>query len=285
MVQFTRRRAATVILILMSCAAVAVIGEVLLRAQQQMLFTVTSPAEGQVFRPGDSIEVRIDPSPAVTLEWISIWSPLGFVGSSDASQPISLKAPDKLGSLKMLIIGGPNVDEVGSQAVERTIVIESDSVDSITVSPIGTELVAPGTGGPFGKLTQERIFVTGYIGGQVVDMSRSSTVTFASTNTRVATVDAAGLVRSVAPGLAEVVATHGTAKAVTQVLVNVFELQGDLDGDSDVDQADINLIVAARNSQATGAGDPRDTTNDGMIDALDSRALVNLCSRPRCVTN
>jgi hypothetical protein len=59
---------------------------------------------------------------------------------------------------------------------------------------------------------------------------------------------------------------------------------GDLDGDGDVDMNDLNNIMAARNTPATGPDDPRDLDGDGMITGLDARKLVLMCTRPRCAT-
>lgn len=67
------------------------------------------------------------------------------------------------------------------------------------------------------------------------------------------------------------------------VLVTVPKL-GDIDRDDDVDSDDLNLILAARNTPANGPNDLRDLNGDGKIDALDSRKLVTLCTRPRCAT-
>jgi len=50
----------------------------------------------------------------------------------------------------------------------------------------------------------------------------------------------------------------------------------------DVDRDDLNIILAARNTPASGPDDPRDLDGDGMITALDARKLVTLCTRPRC---
>jgi hypothetical protein len=57
---------------------------------------------------------------------------------------------------------------------------------------------------------------------------------------------------------------------------------GDVDGDRDVDQADINLITAARNRVASGANDPMDLNRDGIVNVLDSRKATLLCTRARC---
>ena len=57
-------------------------------------------------------------------------------------------------------------------------------------------------------------------------------------------------------------------------------LPGDLDQDGDVDSDDIGLILAARNTLASGPNDPRDLTRDGRIDGLDARS--SRPSAPAC---
>jgi hypothetical protein len=61
-------------------------------------------------------------------------------------------------------------------------------------------------------------------------------------------------------------------------------ITGDIDGDCDVDMDDMNIIMAARNTQADGDDDPRDLDGDGTITANDARQLSLLCTRPRCTT-
>ena len=57
---------------------------------------------------------------------------------------------------------------------------------------------------------------------------------------------------------------------------------GDIDGDKDVDQLDINLVNAAKNKPANGPTDPRDLDHNGVINLLDARKQTLLCTRPRC---
>ncbi|WP_426991118.1 hypothetical protein [Methylomonas sp. CM2] len=57
---------------------------------------------------------------------------------------------------------------------------------------------------------------------------------------------------------------------------------GDQDSDRDVDLLDLNILLAARNKPASGAGDPRDLDHNGTINVLDSRKLALLCTRPQC---
>lgn len=69
----------------------------------------------------------------------------------------------------------------------------------------------------------------------------------------------------------------------SSVTITVPKL-GDVDGDGDVDNNDLNLILAARNTRANGPNDLRDLDGDGTITALDARKLTTLCTRLRCAT-
>ncbi|MDD2761101.1 MAG: hypothetical protein PHH11_12510 [Methylomonas sp.] len=61
-----------------------------------------------------------------------------------------------------------------------------------------------------------------------------------------------------------------------------INVPGDIDGDRDVDQLDVNLVLAAKNKPASGSDDPRDLDHNGIINLLDSRKQALLCTRPRC---
>lgn len=67
-------------------------------------------------------------------------------------------------------------------------------------------------------------------------------------------------------------------------LVVGLKLVQDLDGDGDVDNDDIAIVTAARNT-VPGANDQRDINRDGLINANDVRALTLQCTRSRCATN
>jgi hypothetical protein len=58
-------------------------------------------------------------------------------------------------------------------------------------------------------------------------------------------------------------------------------IEGDLNGDSDVDRDDLTIILSYRNDDASYCPEC-DMDHDGVITALDARKLVMLCTRPRC---
>lgn len=56
----------------------------------------------------------------------------------------------------------------------------------------------------------------------------------------------------------------------------------DADRDGDIDQSDLALISRARGQRATGADDPRDSDNDGLITPNDVKRCIPLCTRANC---
>ncbi len=64
------------------------------------------------------------------------------------------------------------------------------------------------------------------------------------------------------------------------------DVEGDLDGDGDVDRDDIMVVIGERNVavEESECGAPCDLDGDGVITVLDGRKLVLLCTRPGCAT-
>ncbi|MGE0825951.1 MAG: choice-of-anchor Q domain-containing protein [Candidatus Binatia bacterium] len=75
---------------------------------------------------------------------------------------------------------------------------------------------------------------------------------------------------------------NGDSLAVCDIGAFEVGVPGDLDLDGDVDRADVQQVLVARNTDATGVDDPRDLDGDGRITVLDARKLVLQCTHLRC---
>ncbi|MEL7356414.1 MAG: SBBP repeat-containing protein [Cyanobacteria bacterium J06560_6] len=62
------------------------------------------------------------------------------------------------------------------------------------------------------------------------------------------------------------------------------DIEGDFDGDTDVDFDDLGFITAALNQTAAASADPRDLDGDGRITVLDARKLTLLFRGPQDIT-
>lgn len=252
------------------------------QTQSTPLFTVNSPTNGQVFHPGDKVTFIVTPRANVTLGGLRVISRIGDESREPAS-PIQFQIPTSTesGPLMFMVLGATNTE---AAKFKRTIAIEPVvAATQISASPSIVVLAIPGSSQTFTGLGDDRIAVDGIFGdGTRADVSSLPDCRFTSSNLRVATVADGGIVTAVAPGVATITVIYQRLTATVTVKVNVFPLRGDLDGDGDVDQDDINFLMKALNTPATGLGDPRDLNGDNKIDALDARVLTTLCSRIHC---
>lgn len=240
---------------------------------------IVSPAANAVVTPGQTILVTIEPGTGIALQRASAWT---VPESSDVPQiadqvpfQVAVRIPeDHIGPITLRAVARDQNGNLYETAIR--LMVEAPGVpQTISVEP--QEILLSRLG--------DSAFIS--VAGAFPDgMRRNITQSslFISTNVKVATVNSNGQVQAVAPGISTInVSYAGLSKAIPAKVL-VFDLRGDLDGDNDVDQDDLNVILRALNTQSTGPGDPRDLNNDGKVDALDSRILVNLCSRARCAT-
>jgi hypothetical protein len=243
---------------------------------QSPLFTVVSPVEGQEVSAGSSVQLVLSPAPAVSLNDVEVWSPIGSYIQHTAS-PITIGIPNnRLGPVKLLIVGKSSDGSV--LEINRTIKIDTFiTLNAIRVNPAVARLVAPGSS--TNGISETRLSISGiYEDGIIRDISRLPQAVVASDNPTVATVDSTGFVKAHAPGQASVSVAVGSIIGNSRILVNIFELQGDLNGDGRVDQNDLKAMLAALNTKASGPGDPRDLNSDGSIDNVDVTLLQSTCS-------
>jgi hypothetical protein len=233
--------------------------------------TVTSPANGTVYAPGSTINVT------------AAVSGKSIVAVAATAQGMATSNYLLTGPYSMTLavpadaIGPKNLFAIGVIANNTAIFSPMVTVDiEPTATPVSIafdqSLVAFGYVG-----LQQRVGVTAtFSDGSVLDLSKSTRITFTSGNTSVVSVDPTGLMTSLAPGNTSIKASYGTLTATLQT-AGPTVVKGDLNGDGLVTLDDLLLLETFVGSTPTGANDARDLNGDGKIDNLDVELLLAHC--------
>lgn len=242
---------------------------------------ITGPTAGTVIVGGQILTVSIDVVNGIGLRalWADIVPGPFNIPQPATTAPYSFPITVPLDRVGIVHLRASAIDNSGN--------LLQDSVDINIKPPAHLQLV---------KVFPEEILFSGagetdyltlagsYSDGFVRELSGVPLIVYTSDNQNVITVGASGKVIAIAPGVTTLhISVSGFSLAVPGSVAK-FELVGDLNGDGQVDQDDLNILLAALNRPATGPGDPRDLDGDGKITALDARKLVMLCTRARCAT-
>lgn len=249
----------------------------------QSTLTIQSPAAGTIVSPGQSVTISVSVGPPgvsrdVALVGEIFPEPAVKSGSGVLTFDVTVPQLKRMGKTVITAIDITSPPPASGGRVTSPSwflnVEQPDSPTQVTIDPvqIGFRFV----GG-------ERYFtVAGKFLGGAVDLSRSARVTFRSSDLRIATVSADGLVTAVGAGRARIDVLYAGAVLAGIPVTISGTIRGDLDGDTDVDQADLNILRAWLNRQSSGSGDARDLNGDGKIDDVDLQIMTTLCSRPSC---
>jgi hypothetical protein len=245
---------------------------------------ISSPLPNSSVVAGQTISVTIQPGQGTSLNQATAWFPSTAVPQVVTTPPFTISVSVPTGVSGPVILTGAAIDTVGNrlQATVQVTVVPASLPASIRVDQNSILFSQSGDSRTIGV-------VGTFPDGSKVDMTADPRISYISSNPLVAKIIGVGGVQAVAPGISTISVTFngGAGSVLTKrvtVSVGVFEARGDLNGDGMVDQTDVNILLRALNTEATGPGDPRDLNGDGKIDALDSRLMVNLCTRPRCAT-
>ncbi len=183
---------------------------------------ITSPANGTVVNPGQTITVVVTPSAGQTLAQASIVGadPIGL--TQPVSGPpftFSITVPPGT-SIRKYALTAWAIDGQGQTVVSVPISISVES----SVSP--NALVAQVPRLYFETQGQQlSIAITGkFPDGSFTDVTESSNLSFTSSDASVATVDASGVVTAVGTGSTSIVATYGPPSSGVQVSIPVTVL-------------------------------------------------------------
>ena len=221
-----------------------------------------NPAGGASVAPGTAVDLVVSAGPAPVLV-------PDVTGQDQASAEADLIAAG-------LAVG--NVTTASSDTVPAGDVISQNPAGGASVAP-GTAVDLVVSAGPAPVLVPD---VTGQDQASAeADLIAAGLAVGNVTTASSDTVPAGDVISqnpaggaSVAPGTAiDLVVSSGPAA-----------VEGDLDGDGDVDRDDVAIVLTGRGQPASGPDDPRDVTGDGLITVGDARALVLMCTRPNCAT-
>jgi hypothetical protein len=175
--------------------------------QVQPALQIGSPAEGSLVNPGQNVSVTVTSPAGVPFTQVFVVgeNPIGFSAIANAvpaqlivSVPVGLAPRPYLLTAWGVTAQG---DLVGSQAVAFD-VERPDSPTQITPEPRTIAFESQGEQLPI------RIWGT-FADGSYLDLTDSSSMAYASSNTGVATVDATGIATAIGAGSASVTATYG----------------------------------------------------------------------------
>jgi hypothetical protein len=241
----------------------------LVNAQQVI---ITSPANGSTYSPGATINVTASVTGPV----------LGVkVGAEDMGMSAyQFTAPYSLSlTVPSGVVGPRNLIAVGLIANETAVFSPPVSVDIEPSTPptainFQQSLVAFGYVGQ-----QQKVGVTAtFAHGSTLDVTTSTLISFISADPAKVSVDATGLMTSLAPGNTTIKVTWGNLTSTLRTM-GPSGVKGDLDGDGIVTVQDLLLLEAMVGDTPTGPDDARDINRDGKINNLDVEALLTLCGK------
>ncbi len=167
-------------------------------AQSQPLLQITSPPDGTIVAPGQTITVVVTPAPGVNFILVGILGEHPIGSDQVLSAPpfqFSLTIPTKIsaGRYKIFAFGATAPGKGGQSATISLDVEPSLTITKIRVEPATVTFESAGDRMPLA------VFGT-FSDGSTMEITRSSRTTYSSNDTRVATVSSTGMVTAVGPG-------------------------------------------------------------------------------------
>jgi hypothetical protein len=180
---------------------------------------ITSPVDGTIVHPGESLTVTVDvfpPEGAFQAVLVAGFEPIGLGKQALKAPPyrFTVQIPDRIkpGRYPITALGSTGSAQLLNSDPVVILVERADSPISISVYP---PMALDFTMG------QKRYLqVTGtYADKTTADLTKSSRISYVSSAPGVAKVDAQGIVTPVAPGTAKITITYGDLKLEVPVKV------------------------------------------------------------------
>lgn len=183
---------------------------------------ITSPADGAVIHPGESLKVTVDVSPpgAFTDLMLIAGDPIGMfpeVGGPPYEYVIPIPKITAPGQYSLGVMGKPRPGlRVGAnQIFSKPITLVVERADE----PVRLEVFPPTISLQPGR--KWFLSVTGvFADGQKVDLKLSTKTIYTSDTPKIVTIDPRGVVNALAPGSATITVSNGKAKVEIPVVVS-----------------------------------------------------------------
>jgi hypothetical protein len=240
--------------------------------------SISRPANGTVYHPGDTVTVQVN-NPAGDTLWFGGQPHLdeNDVVTKEGPYVHTFKIPTDIPAAGDQTVSVVDLSTPDKFAARVTIHIEPQVSADATLSSQRTSLHFK-----FPGLTQTVPLEASQDGPSGIDVSASNQLQASVANPQVASVNGVS-VTALSRGSTTVTFSLGGASITFPVIVDKGSgVRGDLTGNGIVDLDDLAVIQSALNTKVVAPNDPRDLNGDGKIDALDARILVTLCTRSGC---
>jgi hypothetical protein len=181
---------------------------------------ITSPAEGTVFHPGESIKVKVEASGTFKMVMVIGYDPLG--GTFPLSAPpyeFTIQIPDRYHIAPgRYLLTADGFIEAGKSVASKSVGIKVEPADVRLKLKVKPSLLRLSVG------QRDQISSSGeFPDGMTIDLTKSQQVSFRSNAPKIATVNDDGVVVAIAAGSTVIVATY--QKSSVEIPVTVFPKQ------------------------------------------------------------
>jgi hypothetical protein len=188
-------------------------------AQQPPALQISSPANGSIVNPGQTLSVTVTSPNGTTFSQVALAgpNPIGFnVVATSVPAQFSIAIPSDA-DCRVYRLTADGVSTSGQGVTSASIQIDVERSDVpvfLSASDSGLVLESQGE-------QSHLVILADFSDGSTVDVTNSTLVSYASSNTAVATVDASGTVTAQASGNAVINATYTVGANTLQVSIPV----------------------------------------------------------------
>lgn len=240
---------------------------------------IASPADGAIVNPGQTVSVNVTSPANVAFTQVGIVGPdpLGFSSiATSVPASFSLAIPTEIACGPLMLTAFAATSD-GQSAQSATILIDVERPDLPTsLSALMPAIYFESQG------EQSPVVVLGtFTDGSVLDVARSSNLSYVSSNTSIATVDSSGIVKAISTGATTVTATYTLGGKSVQMTISVRVPSPVLAA------APSSLTFVGQNTGTSSTPQQVTLTNSGsaLLKVISLRTTGDFLETDNCVTS